>query len=149
MSDTTTQTDLDGLCLDQMADALICSDSQGVIRRWNAAASALFGYSAGQALGQGLDLIIPEGLRAAHWEGFDRAMATGATRLNGRATVTRALTADGSNIYVEMSFAVVSDGDGKAIGSVAIARDATQRRREERELRERLATLEQVIAHRS
>ncbi|MDR1994189.1 PAS domain S-box protein [Azonexus sp.] len=145
MSDSN-QADIDRLCIEQMADALICSDHLGIILRWNAAATVLFGHSPAQALGQSLDLIIPENLRAAHWSAFDRAMETGVTRLNGRATVTRALTADGGAVYVEMSFAVVTDGNGKAIGSVAIARDATKRRQEERELRERLAALERGAA---
>jgi PAS domain S-box-containing protein len=55
--------------------------------------------------------------------------------------VTRALTKDGESIYVEMSFAVVTDDSAQAIGSVAVARDATQRRQEESALRARLAAL--------
>ncbi|HEX6735578.1 MAG TPA: PAS domain S-box protein [Azonexus sp.] len=137
--------DSDRLIIDQMADALIYSDRQGAIRRWNAAAEALFGHPAAQALGQSLDLIIPDNLRAAHWSAFDRAMETGATRLHGRPTVTRALTADGRSIYVEMSFALVVDASGTAIGSVAVARDVTQRRQEEKELKARLVELEQGV----
>ncbi|KAB2922235.1 MAG: PAS domain S-box protein [Dechloromonas sp.] len=133
------QPGIEGLIIAQMAEALIYSDAQGTIREWNAAAEALFGHSRAQALGRSLDLIIPENLRAAHWSAFDRAMASATTRLHGRATMTRAVTADGRNIYVEMSFALVTDADGKAIGSVAVARDATQRRQEEKELRARLA----------
>lgn len=136
------QANIEGAIIEQMADALIYSDAEGAIRQWNAAAAALFGHPRAQALGQSLDLIIPENLRAAHWSAFDRAMESGTTRLHGRATITRAVTADGRSIYVEMSFAVVTDASGKAIGSVAIARDATQRRQEEKELRARLAELE-------
>ena len=66
--------------LDQVADAVICTDHSGAIIRWNPACTALFGYSAEEALGQSVDLIIPEHLRAAHWSGFDAAMAKGATR---------------------------------------------------------------------
>ncbi len=141
MNDST-QADIDRLINEQMADALIYSDRQGSIRQWNAAAEALFGHPRAQALGQSLDLIIPENLRAAHWSGFDQAMETGTTRLHGQATLTRALTADGRTVYVEMSFAVVTDASGQAIGSVAIARDATRRRQEEKALRARLAELE-------
>lgn len=136
-----TPLELGRLITEQMADALIYADTAGVIRQWNAAAEALFGYSREQAIGQSLDLIIPERLRAAHWAGFNRAMALGTTRLHGRATVTRALTQAGESIYVEMSFAVVTDPNAKAIGSVAVARDATQRRQEESALRARLAAL--------
>jgi len=50
----------------------------------------LFGYSTEEALGQSVELIIPEHLRAAHWSSFDAAMIKGTTKLQGRATVTRA-----------------------------------------------------------
>ncbi len=137
-------TDIDSLIVEQMADAMIYSDKDGVIRGWNAAAESLFGYAKDDAIGQSLDLIIPEHLREAHWSGFNRAMASGTTRLAGLATITRSLTRSRGTIYVEMSFAVVSDGDGKVIGSVAVARDATQRREKERALRERLEILEKL-----
>ena len=107
----------------QTTDALIYSDREGKIVRWNAAATTLFGFSATEALGSSLDLIIPERLRAAHWTGFDRAMASGATRLSGKPTLTRALRKDGARLYVEMTFAVVKDDAGAVIGSVAIARE--------------------------
>ncbi|HJV27345.1 MAG TPA: PAS domain S-box protein [Aromatoleum sp.] len=118
---------LDDRILDQMAEALIYSDRDGIVRRWNRAAETMFGHSAAQALGQSLDLIIPENLRAAHWRGFDAAMKSGATRLHGRPTLTRALHRSGSRLYVEMSFALVTDEAGAAVGSVAVARDVTDR----------------------
>ena len=55
--------------LDQVADAVIYTDHSGAIIRWNPACTALFGFSAEEALGQSVDLIIPEHLRAAHWSG--------------------------------------------------------------------------------
>lgn len=54
-------------------------------------------------------------------------MASGSTRLHGRPTLTRAERKAGEKIYVEMSFSLVIDQSGKAIGSVAIARDVTER----------------------
>ena len=137
-------TDIDRLIVEQMADALIYSDKEGVIRGWNAAAESLFGYAKSDAIGQSLDLIIPERLRDAHWAGFNRAMESGKTRLAGHAAMTRSLTHSRGAIYGEMSFAVVCDEQGKVIGSVAVARDATQRRQHERELRERLESLEKL-----
>ena len=126
--------------IEQIADAIIYSDSEGIIRVWNAAAMEIFGYTKDEAIGQSLDLIIPERLRAAHWAGFNRAMERGMTQHAGRATVTRALTRDGGSVFVEMSFAVVTDGDGKAMGSVAMARDVTKRHRAEQLLRGRTVT---------
>ena len=136
--------DIDRLIVAQMADAMVYSDKEGVICGWNAASEALFGFVKDEALGKSLDLIIPERLREAHWAGFYRAMATGATKHAGRATVTRSLTHTRGTIYVEMSFAVVADEEGKVVGSVAVARDATQRRQNERDLRERLETLQKL-----
>jgi PAS domain S-box-containing protein len=110
-----------------MADAVIFADREGVIRVWNAAAEAVFGFSAAEALGRNLDLIIPERLRPAHWTGFDHALSTGVTRLAGRATLTRGLHKEGRRLYVDMSFAVVRAASGEIVGAVAVARDVTER----------------------
>ena len=115
------------LILEQAAEAVVFVNQQGVIERWNAAATALFGYSKDEALGQSVDLVIPERLRAAHWRGFDAAMESGKTRLGGRPTLTRGSHKSGQKLYVEMSFAVVVDRTGSPFGAVAVARDVTER----------------------
>ena len=113
--------------LEQIADAVIFADATGTIRRWNHAAAALFGYSAAEALGQKLDLIIPEHLRAAHWRGFEAAMTNGVMQLQGRPTLTRATHRTGRRLYVEMTFALVQgQAGGAARGAVAVARDVTE-----------------------
>ena len=112
--------------LDQAADAVIFADRSGTIRRWNGAAEALFRFAAGEALGQSLDLIVPERLRAAHWRGFHAAMANGALKLQGRPTLTRGLHKSGRKLYVEMTYALVSAA-GRPEGAVAVARDVTER----------------------
>ena len=119
--------------LDQVADAVIYINRSGTITRWNPACTALFGYSAEEALGQSVELIIPEHLRAAHGRGFDAAMTTGATKLQGRPTLTRALHKSGRRLYVEMTFAIVKDdAQSEVLGSVAMARDVTERVEKER-----------------
>ena len=119
--------------LDHVADAVICTDRSGAIIRWNHASTALFGYSAGEVLGQSVELIIPEHLRAAHWRGFDAAMANRATKLEGRPTLTRALHKSGRRLYVEMTFAIVKDAtESEVLGAVAMARDVTERVEHER-----------------
>ena len=110
--------------LEQSADAIIYADREGIIRRWNLAAERLFGFAAGQAVGQSLDLIIPERLRAPHWVGYHRAIAAGQTRHAGKPTLTKALHSSGETRYVEMSFAVVTGAAVAVVGSVAIARAA-------------------------
>jgi PAS domain S-box-containing protein len=125
------ETDLAERILQSAADPLIFADRTGTIRRWNRAAAALFGFSAEEALGQSLELIIPERLRAAHWRGFDTAMASGALKLSGRPTLTRAQAKGGQRLYIEMTFAVVSNA-GSPDGAVAMARDVTERVERER-----------------
>ena len=116
------------MILDHVADAIICADRTGAIIRWNPASTALFGYSQEDAIGASLDLIIPEHLRAAHWRAFKAAMVDGAMKLEGRPTLTRAQHKSGHKLYVEMTFAVVRNGvEGDVIGSVAMARDVTER----------------------
>lgn len=146
---STDVTDINRLLVEQTADAVIFADREGRIRLWNAAAEALFGFPRTEAIGQSLDLIIPERLRAAHWEGFHRAVASGRTRLGGRAVITRSTNSAGAAIYVEMSFALVSDERGDVLGSVAVARDATQRREDERQLQQRIRALEAETAVRA
>ena len=128
----TNSSELDARIVDDVADALIYSDRSGTITRWNRASTALFGFSADEALGQNLDLIIPEHLRAAHWKGFEAALATGAMKLAGRPTLTRALHQSGRKLYIEMTFALVRDAGGAVVGSVAMARDVTERVERER-----------------
>ena len=123
---------LDASILNDVADALIYSDRSGTIMRWNRASTALFGFTADEALGQNLDLIIPEHLRAAHWKGFEAAIASGAMKLAGRPTLTRALHKSGRKLYIEMTFALVRDAAGNVLGSVAMARDVTERVERER-----------------
>jgi len=119
--------------LEQIADAVIYVDGTGTIRRWNHAAAALFGHSAAEALGQNLDLIIPEHLRAAHWRGFEAVMTNGVMKLQGRPTLTRATHQTGRKLYVEMTFALVKGQAGDAArGAVAVARDVTERIEQQR-----------------
>ena len=119
--------------LDQIADAIIYADRSGTIVRWNRASSALFGYLPEEAFGQSLDLISPVHLRASHWSGFRTAMTTGVMKLQGRPTLTRALHKSGRKLYVEMTFAIVkNDAGDEVLGSVAMARDVTERVERER-----------------
>ena len=131
--------------VEQVADAIIFADLEGAIRIWNAGAEAIFGYGADEALGQSLDLIIPERLRPAHWAAFDKALETGRTKYGRQAMTTRSAKKDGSKLYVELSFALVKDQDSRVLGSVAMARDITSRYTADSELRKRLAELEQPL----
>lgn len=121
-----------------IADAVIYADREGTIRAWNDGATAVFGFTADDTLGVNLDIIIPEKLRAAHWKGFYAAMERGATTGGREARLTRGIHKAGDRkLYVEMTFAVVLGPDGTAIGSVAVARDVTDKHLRELEERSR------------
>lgn len=120
---TASHPELFRLVVDQSPDALIFADKDGTVRVWNRSAADLFGYSPEEAIGQSLDLIIPEPLRPAHWEGYGQALAAGHTRHAGGALKTRATHKGGHRLYVSVAFAVVKDQAGEVIGAMATARE--------------------------
>ena len=123
-------------------DAIMFADREGIIRLWNQGAERIFGCQAEQAIGQSLDLIIPEKLRQRHWEGYHKTMATGETRYGTEMLAVPAMHQNGSRISTEFSIVLLQDESGQPIGVAAIMRDITERRAEEKELRDRLAELE-------
>lgn len=128
--------------LTQTSEAVVYADRQGLIRLWNPGAERVYGYAEAEALGQSLDLIIPERFRAAHWRGYERAMTHGTTKLHGQALPTQARRKDGQLIYIEISFTLIRDEAGTVHGSASVARDITERYRREKALKARLAELE-------
>ena len=141
--DPDTQRSLDAAVLvHQAPDAMIYADLDGLIQAWNPAAERIFGHEATAAIGQNLDIIIPEPLRAAHWKGYDRALAAGDTKYRGQSLPTKALKADGSQFYVELSFSIIHASSGEVIGALAHARDITERFERDRATRRRLRELE-------
>lgn len=121
-------------------DAVIYADAEGAIRFWNRGAERIFGFAEAEALGQSLDLIIPENLRARHWTGFDETMRTGQTRYGaGDLLAVPALRKDGARISVEFTIVPFHDESGRMIGIAAILRDVTKRFEEMKALRRQLA----------
>lgn len=147
-SDSITTLDDGGLArlVEQAPDAIIYADRDGIIRTWNTAAERIFGHAPKDALGQNLDIIIPENFREAHWTGYDRAVGDRATKYAGQSLATKSVRADGETIYVELSFAIVLGDDGEAIGALAQAREITERFQKERETRKHVAALEKELA---
>lgn len=146
------QRELHDIMVNQAPDGVIFADREGIIRSWNDAATAIFGYTHGEAMGQNLDIIIPEQFREAHWTGYDRALEAGVTKYIGQSLATRARKASGEDIYVELSFAIMKDATGAVIGALAHARDIDERfksdrqmRRDLRELRAKMKELEPQI----
>lgn len=126
-------------------EAIIVADRVGVIRLWNSSAEAMFGYSAEEAMGQTLDLIVPERQREAHWAGFEEVMKTGVTRYGRELLKVPALRKDGGRISLEFSIGLLRDPEGEPVGAAAIMRDVTARWQEEKALRQRLTALETQV----
>jgi PAS domain S-box-containing protein len=124
-----------------MPEAMIFADLDGIIQRWNPGAETVFGFTAAESIGQSLDMIIPERMRKAHWDGYNKAILRGGTIPGRTSMVTRSLHKSGEQIYIDMSFAMVKDSAGNMLGSLAIARDATKRFLEEKSLRKQLNEL--------
>jgi PAS domain S-box-containing protein len=137
--------ELERLLINQAPDAVIFADLDGIVREWNPAAERIFGHNSAEAVGQNLDLIIPERFREAHWTGYKRALAAGETKYSGQVLPTRSVRKDGTAIYVELTFAIIHDSQGVVIGALAHARDITERWAREREQRQRAQELERRL----
>jgi PAS domain S-box-containing protein len=126
--------------LHNASDAIIATDREGRITFWNPGAERIFGFTASEAVGQSLDIIIPENLRARHWSGFRHTMATGTSRYgHGDLLSVPGLTRDGARISVEFTIVLLRNGAQETTGTVAVMRDVTKRFEEVRELKRRLA----------
>ena len=127
-------------------DAIILGDPEGVIRLWNAGATAIFGFTAAEAVGQSMDLIIPERLRGRHWDGYRKVMVTGSSRYGaGDLLAVPAIRKDGSSLSVEFTIQMLKDEAGRITGLVAILRDVTKRFQREKELGRKLKELEAKV----
>jgi len=108
--------------------AVVMGGPDGRIRFWSAGAEELFGYTASEAVGQSLDLIVPEPFRARHWAGFNRAMSTGECKLDRAATNLPVRCKDGSVLAFPARFVFLTDARDEVVGAMGIyaARDGSE-----------------------
>jgi len=132
-----------------VGDAIIVSDAGGVITLWNPAAERMFGFTASEALGRSMDLIIPERLRKRHWEGYHETMRTGITKYGTDVLRVPAVDKAGRALSIAFTVALLNSADGKPTAIAAIIRDETTRFAEDRALRKRVAELETQLAARN
>lgn len=129
-------------------DAMVVCDVAGLITLWNPAAERMFGHSEKEALGQSLDLIIPERQRGRHWEGYHKTAASGVTKYGDALLKVPALHKDGRTLSIAFSISLLK-GEGsdqnKVVGMLSIIRDETARFAEERSLKKRLGELESLV----
>src|ERR1051325_6549174 len=117
-------------------DAIISKSLQGIIQTWNAAAERLFGYTAEEAVGQHISLVIPPE-RLAEEDDIIASLKAG-KRIDH--FETERVHKDGRRIIVSLTISPIKDEDGKVVGASKIVRDVTERRRAESE-REMFVTL--------
>lgn len=132
--------DIANLLVAQAPDAILYADRDGIIRMWNGGCARIFGFAEEEAVGQSLDIIIPENLRSRHWLGYTETMGTGKTRYGaGDLLSVPAIRKDGTRISVEFSITPFRSGDGRMVGLGAIMRDITKRFEEMKALRKAAA----------
>lgn len=137
-----------GICqkiVEASSEAIIFADREGLIRLWNRGAELIFGYAPDEVLGHSLDVIVPERLRRAHWEAFDRALDTGRTKHTDRVLTTRSMHKNGAKLYVDLSFGLVKDTNDVVLGAFAVGRDCTARYLAEGAMKARVAQLEAQV----
>ena len=99
------------------SDAVVATDAEGIIRFWNPGAERIFGHTGSEAIGQSLDIIIPDRLRERHWAGYRQVMATGESRYgHGDVLAVPGIRKDGTRVSLEFTIVPLRDGGGAMIG---------------------------------
>ena len=121
-------------------DVIVSKTLEGVIKSWNPAAERLFGYSAAEAIGQNIRLIIPHD----RWGEEDEVLARigRGEKVDHFETIRRAK--DGKLLNISLTVSPVKDRSGKIVGASKVARDITDRKRAEAELERLLASEKQL-----
>ena len=133
--------------VEALGEAVVVADASGAITLWNPNAERMFGWTESEALGQSLDMITPERLRARHWEGYHHSMATGTTKYGaGEMLRVPAVAKDGRTLSIAFTVAMLKAPDGKVDAVIAVIRDETARFADDRALKKRLAELEAKVA---
>lgn len=132
--------------VEAVGDAIVASDASGAITLWNPAAQRMFGFTEKEALGQSLDIIIPQRQQQRHWDGYQKTMATGQTKYGNDVLRVPAVHKDGHGLSIAFTVALLYTPDKKVSAIVAVIRDETARFAEDRNLRKRLMELESQLA---
>jgi len=133
--------------IENSQEAILIADRHGKIRYWNLGAEKMFGYSSSEVIGLSLDLIIPENLRARHWEGFFQVMKTGQTKYSADLLRTPGIDKNGRRLSLEFSVVLLKNVENSAIdGCATIMRDVSSRWQKEQELKKRLVDCERQLS---
>jgi PAS domain S-box-containing protein len=118
--------------VDSSDDAIVSKNLNGIISSWNKGAERLFGYSAKEAIGQHITLIIPPEHRGEEVMILERLKR--GERIDHFETVR--MRKDGTAVDVSLTISPVKDSLGRIVGASKVARDVTEQKRTERALRE-------------
>jgi PAS domain S-box-containing protein len=127
--------------IDSSDDAIVSKNLDGVITSWNSGAERVFGYSASEAIGQPITLVIPQDRQSEEREILTRIRR--GERVDHFETVRQ--RKNGSLIVVSLTVSPVKDANGKIVGASKIARDITEQKKNQ----ELIVTLAREAEHRS
>jgi len=113
-------------------DAIISKSTDGTIESWNRAAELLYGYTAAEAIGRSITMVIPKELHAEEAMLLDRLRR--GERVEHYETVR--LAKGGKRMHVSLTISPIRDASGRIVGASKIARDITARKQAEEALRE-------------
>lgn len=146
VGETIGRDDVGQALVDSASDAVVASDRAGTIILWNPGAERIFGFSAEEALGQSLDIIIPEPFRARHWEGYHQTVASGQSRYGaGDLLAVPGLCKDGRKISIEFTIVLLKDAAGQVQGMASSVRDVSRRFSELKTLRKQVEELQRAL----
>jgi PAS domain S-box-containing protein len=128
-----------------IGDAVVVTDRGGRVVVWNPSAERLFGWTEAEAVGQRMDMIVPERLRQRHWEGYDKSMETGKTRYAHDVLRVPAVNKAGDALSIAFTVFMLYGDDGKVTACGSVIRDETKRFAEDREMKKRLRDLEAQV----
>lgn len=129
------------MLFESVRDAVVVADADGRILFWNRGARDIFGWSAEEAVGRDVRMLVPDHLRPAHDAGMRRFRAHGQGRLldTGAAVELPGLRKDGSPLWIELSLGRVERAEGRY--AVAVLREVTDRVRLRAALEEQAVSL--------
>jgi two-component system CheB/CheR fusion protein len=127
--------------VENSADAIFSKDLDGTIRTWNQAAERLYGYTQGEAVGQSVQMLVPED-RAEEWATIMNRLRRGESFEQFE---TERVRKDGQRVPVALTVSPVRDSSGKLTSASVIARDISERKRAEQELRDRQDHLQAIL----
>ena len=128
--------------VDSCDDAIVSKDLNGIIKSWNKAAERLFGYTADEAIGQSITMIIPTERLDEEPKILEKLRR--GERIDHFETIR--VRKDGTQFHISLTISPVKDAKGRIVGASKVARDITDRVRQERDLQAANAALQRANA---